>query len=111
MSGARHSMDLPAPEYVLRLFITGTTTRSLRAIANIRRICEEHLRGRYGLEVVDVYQHPEQAQEQDVLAIPTLVKELPLPLRRLVGDLSDYDKVLRGLAICHAKPGAGDPPG
>jgi circadian clock protein KaiB len=86
-------------EYILRLFVAGTTTRSVRAIANLRRICEEHLVGRYELEVVDIYQHPELAKEVQIFAAPTLVKELPLPLRQFVGDLSDVDKVLLGLDI------------
>jgi circadian clock protein KaiB len=89
----------PPAEYVLRLFVAGTTTRSVRAIANLRRICEEHLAGRYELAVVDIYQHPELAKEVQIFAAPTLVKELPLPLRQFVGDLSDVDKVLLGLDI------------
>jgi circadian clock protein KaiB len=91
-------------EYVLRLFVSGATTRSVRAIANLRRICEEHLKGRYKLEVIDVYQYPELAKEAQVFAAPTLIKELPLPLRRFVGDLCDTDKVVVGLAIQPIKP-------
>src|ERR1700681_4907832 len=91
------------PEFVLRLFVTGNTTRSVRAIDNIRRICEEHLAGRYALEVVDVYRHPEMAKQEQIIAAPTLVKQLPLPLRRLVGDLSDRAKVLIGLNISPAR--------
>jgi circadian clock protein KaiB len=89
----------PPAEYVLRLFVAGTTTRSVRAIANLRRICEEYLAGRYELEVIDIYQHPELAKKVQIFAAPTLVKELPLPLRQFVGDLSDVDKVLLGLDI------------
>jgi circadian clock protein KaiB len=103
-------MSDPSPEYVLRLFVAGTTTRSVRAIANLRRICEQHLSGRYNLEVIDVYQNPELAKEVQVFAAPTLIKELPLPLRQFVGDLSDTDKVVLGLAIQPKEPptGAGE---
>jgi circadian clock protein KaiB len=100
MNGRRSQAvsDFPA-EYILRLYVAGTTTRSVRAIANLRRICEEHLAGRYELEVIDIYQHPELAKEVQIFAAPTLVKELPLPLRQFVGDLSDVDKVVLGLDI------------
>ncbi len=92
---------LPQP-YVLRLFVTGTTTRSLRAIANIRRICDEHLAGRCELEVVDVYANPEATREFQIVATPTLVKILPEPMRRIIGDLSDSPRVLAGLNIAPA---------
>ena len=85
--------------YVLRLFITGTTSRSQRAIANMRRICEEKLAGKYDLEIIDVYENPEATQELQVVATPTLVKVLPEPLRRNIGDLSDREKVLAGLNL------------
>lgn len=85
--------------YVLRLYVTGSTPRSARAIENMHRICEEHLAGRYDLEVVDIYQRPDAAREFQLVAAPTLVKLLPEPLRRIVGDLSDRDKVLRGLDL------------
>lgn len=88
-----------APSYVLRLFVTGTTARSARAIANLRRVCEQHLRGTYDLEVVDIYQHPTSAQEYQIVAAPTLVKMLPLPLRRIIGDLADEERVLAGLDL------------
>ena len=87
------------PPYVLRLFITGTTARSSRAIANLRRVCEERLHGEYDLEVVDIYQHPAAAQEYQILAAPTLVKMLPLPLRRIIGDLANEERVLAGLGL------------
>jgi circadian clock protein KaiB len=94
------SAALPkGPPYVLRLFITGTTSRSSRAIANLRRVCEERLHGEYDLEVVDIYQHPAAAQEHQILAAPTLVKMLPLPLRRIIGDLSNTERVLVGLGL------------
>jgi circadian clock protein KaiB len=85
--------------YVLRLFITGTTSRSSRAIANLRRVCEERLHGKYDLEVVDIYQHPAAAQQYQILAAPTLVKMLPLPLRRIIGDLANDERVLAGLDL------------
>jgi circadian clock protein KaiB len=86
-------------QYLLRLYVTGVTPKSMRAIANIKAICEEHLQGRYSLEVIDVYQQPELAQGDNIIAMPTLVKQLPTPLRRLVGDLSKREKVLLGLDL------------
>jgi circadian clock protein KaiB len=97
-----------APRYVLRLYVTGSTPRSARAIENMHRICEQHLAGRYDLEVIDIYQHPEAAREVQLIAAPTLVKLLPEPLRRIVGDLSDHDKVLHGLDLL--LPGNGAAP-
>ncbi len=85
--------------YRLRLFVTGTTPRSIRAIANIRRICEERLKGRYELEVIDIYQRPTLAKTEQIIAAPTLVRLLPLPLRRLIGDLANTERVLMGLDI------------
>ena len=89
----------PSGHYVLRLFITGSTARSTRAIENMRRICEENLKGRYSLEVIDVYQDPEATRAMQIVATPTLVKMLPEPLRRVIGDLSDEERVLAGLHI------------
>ena len=85
--------------YKLRLFISGSTSRSTRAIENMRHICEERLAGRYDLEIVDVYEHPEATRELQVVATPTLVKLLPEPLRRIIGDLSNKEKVIAGLNI------------
>jgi circadian clock protein KaiB len=96
---------LPRGQYKLRLFITGSTPRSARAIENMRRICEENLEGRYDLEVVDVYQDPEATRELQIIATPTLVKILPEPLRRIIGDLSDRERVLAGLDIAPLDPG------
>jgi circadian clock protein KaiB len=84
---------------ILRLYITGATPKSARAIANIKRICDEYLPGRYQLEVIDLYQHPEATREEDVVVAPTLIKRLPLPLKRLLGDLSNRERVLKGLDI------------
>ena len=96
---ADHSGPTGQEQFVLRLFVTGTTPRSTRAIANLRQVCEQHLPGRYELEVVDVYQQPELASRERLVAVPTLVKRLPLPLRRLVGDLSNRQRVLAGLDL------------
>ena len=85
--------------YVLRLYITGATPRSLRAIQNIRHVCEEHLKDRYSLEVVDVYQQPVLAKGEQILAAPTLIKLLPLPLRRFIGDMADTQHLLLGLDL------------
>jgi circadian clock protein KaiB len=105
---SRAGIDGPSaePRYVLRLYVTGSTPRSARAIENMRRICEEHLAGRYDLEVIDIYQRPEAAREFQLIAAPTLVKLLPEPLRRIVGDLSDRDKVLHGLDLLPPGHGA-----
>lgn len=90
----------PKPEkYLLRLFVTGITPQSSRAIANIKKICEEHLKGRYELEVVDLYQQPQLAKEEQILAAPTLIKKLPLPLRRIIGDLSNSERLIVGLDL------------
>jgi circadian clock protein KaiB len=86
-------------EYVLRLYVTGTTGKSVRAIQNVRRICEEHLRGLYDLEVVDIYKNLPLARGDQIIAAPTLIKRLPEPLRRLIGDMSDEARVLVGLDI------------
>jgi circadian clock protein KaiB len=87
------------PEYVLRLFVSGLTPRSQRAIDNLRAICERYLEGRYRIEVVDLYQSPSLARDQQIVATPTLLKLLPLPARRVIGDLSQVDKVLHALDI------------
>ena len=90
----------PAPEkYLLRLYVSGMTPRSTAAIARLKAICEENLGGRYDLEVIDIYQQPDLARGEQIIATPTLLKKLPAPLRRLVGDLSDKERVLLGLDI------------
>jgi circadian clock protein KaiB len=88
--------------YVLRLYITGFSPRSARAISNIRKICEEHLDGRYDLEIVDISRQPAQAQSEQILAAPTLIKKLPLPARRFIGDMSQSDRILFGLDLHEA---------
>ena len=87
----------------LRLYVTGMTPRAQDAIRNIKKICEEELQGRYELEVVDIYQQPELAKKEQILAAPTLIRELPLPLRKLVGDMSNKEKVIVGLEIMSDK--------
>ena len=88
--------------YKLRLFVTGMTPRSTEALANIKEICERHLRGKYELEVIDIYQQPELAAEEQIVAAPTLLKKLPEPLRRLIGNLSNEERVLMGLNLVRA---------
>jgi circadian clock protein KaiB len=85
--------------YVLRLYISGLTPRSTEAIATLRAVCDEHLQGRVQLEVIDLYQNPERADTDEIIATPTLIKQLPAPLRRLVGDLSNVERVLVGLNL------------
>ena len=85
--------------YVLTLYVTGATARSLRAIANIKAICEQYLKGRYQLEVVDIYRRPALLRQDQIVAVPTLIKKLPVPLRLLVGDLSRTEQVLQGLGL------------
>jgi circadian clock protein KaiB len=87
------------PHYSLRLFITGASPVSVRAVSNIKTICETYLPGRYELEVVDIYQQPLLVADENITAIPVLIKKLPLPKKKLVGDMSDTHKVLKGLGI------------
>jgi circadian clock protein KaiB len=94
--------------YVLELYITGSTARSIRAISNIRTICEQHLEGRYDLEVVEISQHPKLAEVEQIVAAPTLIKKLPLPLRRFIGDMSETERILIGLDL--RRPIDGAPP-
>lgn len=84
--------------YVLRLYVTGMSPRSTAAIAALKQVCEEHLAGHYDLEVIDLYRDPARAQEAQIVASPTLVRQEPLPERRMVGDLSDQARVLTGLS-------------
>lgn len=85
--------------YFLRLFITGMMPLSMRAIENVKKICEEHLQGRYELEVIDLYQQPHLAQGEQIIAVPTLIRKLPLPSRRVIGDMSKTERVLAGLDL------------
>ncbi len=86
-------------QYVLRLYVSGLTPNSQRAIETVRKICKEHLEGRYQLEIIDIYQQPIYAKEGQIVAAPTLVKELPPPLRKFIGDLSNTEKILLGLDV------------
>jgi circadian clock protein KaiB len=88
-----------ATRYVLRLYVSGTTLRSTRAVENIKRVCEEHLKGRYDLEVINIRRRAKLARDEQIVAVPTLIKRLPLPLQRLVGDMSNVSKVLFGLDL------------
>jgi circadian clock protein KaiB len=91
-------------KFILKLYIAGSTPRATAAIENLRRICEKDLLGHYDLQVIDVLEHPELAEQDKILATPTLIKQLPPPLRRVIGDLSDADKVLLGLELRQVPP-------
>jgi circadian clock protein KaiB len=86
-------------KYVLRLYITGMTPKSTRAITNVQKLCEQYLKGCYELEVVDIYQQPKLAKGEQIIATPTLIKKLPLPLRKLIGDMSDAERFLVGIDL------------
>jgi circadian clock protein KaiB len=86
-------------KYILRLFVAGNSPRSKAAVENIHQVCEERLKGHYQLEVIDIYQQPELARKQQIIAAPTLIKSLPLPLRKMIGDLSKEERVLVGLDL------------
>jgi circadian clock protein KaiB len=87
------------PSYVLHLYITGATPNSTRAVRNVKEICEKYLKGRYELVIIDIYQQPTLAEQDQIIAAPTLVKKSPFPVRRLIGDMSDRERVLSGLGI------------
>lgn len=91
--------DQANAHYLLKLYITSTTPSSTKAIVNIRKLCEEHLQGRYELEVINISQHPTLAEGEQIIAAPTLIKKLPLPLRRFIGDMSQTERILFGLDI------------
>ena len=91
--------DIGGERYILQLFVTGILPNSIRAIKNINAICEEHLKGRYDLEIIDIYQQPSLALKADIIAVPLLIKKFPLPEARLIGDLSNIEKVLKGLQL------------
>ena len=99
----RAALESHAEGYVLRLYVTGMTPRSIRAVENVRAICEEHLQGRYDLEVIDIYQQPTLAEGEQIIATPTLIKKLPLPLRKVIGDMSSTERVLLGLDLQRSK--------
>lgn len=90
---------IESKRYALRLFVTGASTNSVRAISNIREICEKYLGDNYSLEIIDVYQQKEIAEMEQIIALPLLIKNFPFPERRLIGDMSDTDRVLKGLGL------------
>jgi circadian clock protein KaiB len=98
VSGEQSPAEGPQ-RYILKLYVTGLTTRSARTVENLQSFCEKHLAGRYELQVIDVYQQPELTRTEQIVAVPTLIKKLPLPLRRLIGDMSDEERVLVGLDL------------
>jgi len=93
------TIDEQDDRYILKLFVTGASTNSVRAISNIKQICEEHLRDKYSLEIIDVYQQKKIAESEQLIALPLLIKSFPLPERRLIGDMSDTERVLKGLGL------------
>ena len=113
-AGATFELAARAPaveRYVLRLYVSGMTPRSARAVKNLQAICDEFLEGRYDLEVVDIYQQPVLTKGEQIIAAPTLIKKLPLPMRRIIGDMSNKERVLLGLDLVRLLPipgGGGD---
>jgi len=95
----RAAQALPAERYILRLYVTGMTARSARAVKNLLAICDEYLEGRYELDVIDIYQQPVLTKGEQIIAAPTLIKKLPLPMRRIIGDMSNRERVLLGLDL------------
>lgn len=91
--------DPVEPMFDLRLYVAGQSPKSLRAIENLRLVCEEHLAGRYRVELIDLLENPKLARGDEIIAVPTLVRKLPEPIRKIIGDLSDTDKVLVGLQL------------
>jgi circadian clock protein KaiB len=107
--GLAGDMEQPASHsrqatYVLRLYVSGSTLKSKRAIENMKRVCEQHLKGRYDLEVIDIYQQANLARDEQIVAVPTLIKRLPPPLQRFVGDMSNLRNVLFGLDLRMREP-------
>ena len=97
--GTQPTANESAAEWKLRLYVAGQTPKSLTAFANLRRICEQHLAGRYEIEVIDLLKHPELAQSDQIIALPTLVRKLPQPIKRIVGDLSNSERVIVGMNL------------
>jgi circadian clock protein KaiB len=106
MNGIDSEIDVPAGGEVwrLRLYIAGQSPKSLRAFANLKTLCEEHLPGRYEIEIIDLVEQPALARSDDIVAIPTLVRRLPMPLRKIIGDLSNTERVLIGLRLQPEQP-------
>lgn len=103
MAKANKKTEEPA-KWELRLYVAGNTPKSIAALANLKKYCEEHLKGQYRIEVIDLLIHPQLAEGDQIFAIPTLVRKVPVPIRRIIGDLSNEEKVLVGLNIRAAKP-------
>jgi circadian clock protein KaiB len=99
MKKEKTSAVTDAAMYHFRLYVTGLTPKSTKAIANVRKLCEIHLAGNYELKVIDIYQQPQMAREEQIVATPTLIKKQPLPVRRLIGDMSDTEKFLAGIDL------------
>src|SRR5665647_1865265 len=97
--GKTRAADARQATYVLRLYVSASTVKSKHAVINLKRVCEEYLKGRYDLEVIDIHKHAHLARDEQIVAVPTLIKRLPAPLQRLVGDMSDLNKVLFGLDL------------
>ena len=102
-------VPIPSPDpdgtYHLRLYVAGQSPKSVRAVENLRHVCEEYLPGRYTIELVDLIENPERARSDEIIAVPTLIRKLPEPIRRIIGDLSDTDKVLIGLQLREDRSG------
>ena len=97
---SEHETSAGEPDvWQLRLYVAGQTPKSMLALSNLQRICEEHLQGRYTIEVIDLHKHPKLAKQDEIVAIPTLVRKLPDPIRRVIGDLSNVEKTLVGLQL------------
>ncbi|HTG35794.1 MAG TPA: circadian clock KaiB family protein [Thermoanaerobaculia bacterium] len=92
-------LNADAKKWNLRLYVAGQTPKSIVALANLKRICDEHMNGQYKIEIIDLMENPQLAQRDQIVAIPTLVRELPSPLKRIIGDLSNTDRVLVGLDV------------
>jgi circadian clock protein KaiB len=106
--GAADMGELPASQWVLTLYVAGQSPKSLTALRNLRQLCEQYLRGRYQLDVIDLLQHPELALSDQIVAIPTLVRRLPEPVRKIIGDLSKTERVVIGLELLSRGGGTGD---
>jgi len=96
----------PSDVYILRLYVSGVSPKSIRAIRNVKKLCQEYLAGRYQLEIIDVFEKPSLAAGEQIIAVPTLIKKLPAPLRRLIGDMSNIKAFLLGMDLVPPKPGA-----
>lgn len=103
-AAAPPSRRRPLSKYLLKLYVVGSTPRANTAIANLRHLCDNELSDAYELQIIDVLEHPERAEEDRIIATPTLIKQLPLPLRRVIGDMSDTEKVLLGLQMSPRRP-------